>query len=251
MVRCHNQNNLQRKTFILVYGSRLIRVRHGRQGIASSSQSRKLRDSISNHTQEAERANWKWGEAMNFQSLSPLTYFRQQSCLSKLCYQLGIKCLKTRASGGHISFKWPHNLNCLLLLEAWNSPRVLVHSQSACTLKTCLKASIQPHFPRCHKNLYYRPIIFFYHIIGTHFGKLDNLVSIMTSARGLNKLDLGSLFTSFVCHPLHWNSTWFNDLSVLPLLCLLVLSIHQGPWPSTRGSSFPQSLLGFTVHICI
>lgn len=143
------------------------------------------------------------------------------------------------------------NPNCLLPVEAWNSPRVLVHSENACSQKTFCKASIQPRFPWCYKNLYYRPIIFSYHIIGRHFEKLNNLVSIMTSARGLNKLDSGSLFTSFVCHPLHWNSAWFNDPWALLLRCLLVLSIHQGPWASTRGSSLPQSLLGFTVHICI
>lgn len=118
--------------------------------------------------------------------------------------------------GRRISSKWPHNPSCLLPLEAWNSPRVLAHSENARTQRSCLKASIQPRFLWCYKNLYCRPIIFSYHIIGTHFEKLNNLVSIMTSARGLHKLDSGSLFASFACQPLHWNSTWFNDLSVLP-----------------------------------
>lgn len=32
--------------------------------------------------QEAERANWNWGEVMNSQSLLPMTYFFQQNCTS-------------------------------------------------------------------------------------------------------------------------------------------------------------------------
>lgn len=207
-------------------------------------------DSISIDTQEAERTN---GSEVRLRTLKVCSLWQTSASKapSPEYYQPGIKGLKSWAYEGHISFKWPQKPIFLLPLEAWNILRALVHSEKSQAQTTGLKASMQPCFPQCYKNLYYRPIIFSYCNTGIHLEKLGNLVSIMTSARGLNKLDSSSLFTSFTCRPLHWNSTWFNDLSVFSLLCLLVLSIHQGPWPSTRGSSFPQSLLGFTVHICI
>lgn len=39
---------------------------------------RQLRDRIFNLDQEAERVNWKWSKAMNFQSLPPMMHFLQQ-----------------------------------------------------------------------------------------------------------------------------------------------------------------------------
>lgn len=47
------------------------RVDDGAGELEARGQIRKLRDYISIHTQEAKRANWKWDEAVNSQSLPP------------------------------------------------------------------------------------------------------------------------------------------------------------------------------------
>jgi hypothetical protein len=43
--------------------------------------SKKLRNDIFNNRLEAKRTNWKWSEAINFQSPLLLTYFLQQDSI--------------------------------------------------------------------------------------------------------------------------------------------------------------------------
>lgn len=51
---------------------------------------------INTHNHEAERMKWKWGEAMNFQSLAPVTYSIQQGHMPPLQ-----TAPNAWASGGH------------------------------------------------------------------------------------------------------------------------------------------------------
>lgn len=53
--------------------------------MATYGQNRKLRSHIFNCTEEAKRVKWQWEEAVNSQSLVPVTCFFQKTSLPKGC----------------------------------------------------------------------------------------------------------------------------------------------------------------------
>lgn len=70
------KTKLWKEKFILSNGFRW-KV-HDRQGCMVAGNIRKLRVHIFDHTQEAESANGKWGEAIKLSKLSIVTCFLQQ-----------------------------------------------------------------------------------------------------------------------------------------------------------------------------
>lgn len=140
-------------------------------------------------TQEAGKTNCKWGEATNSQVCTPW-----QTSISKGPSPTRDQGSKASAYGGHTSSKWPYNL--IFFGYPWKHetiPRALVHSEKAPLRWLALRHQLNSVFPNVVKFILPSNHFSYCHI-GIHLEKLSSLVSIMPLARGLNKLDSGSVY---------------------------------------------------------
>lgn len=102
------KSDLEKKSWfgIIKVGSQ-EKVHDSSGGVAVASQSRELRDHISNH--RLERGEGEWGT--NFQSPRPVIHFPQQGCASlQMTEDQGFWSLNLWVGGWGISFSNHHNI---------------------------------------------------------------------------------------------------------------------------------------------